>query len=61
LRTANTNAEKLFHILTPVKKLAEARTSSYERRIKSEYHELNLDEGATILINARNEALKKLE
>jgi hypothetical protein len=39
-RTSISNAEKLFHILTPVKKLAEHRTAAYERRIKSEYSAL---------------------
>jgi hypothetical protein len=39
-RTSNSKAERLFHILTPVKKLAEHRTRSYERRINSEYSAL---------------------
>ena len=57
-RTSNSNAERLFHILTPVKKLAEHRTSAYERRIKSEYS--NLVWGSDILITARNAALERL-
>jgi hypothetical protein len=36
-RTSQSNAERLFHILTPVKKLAEHRTSAYKRRIENEY------------------------
>ena len=57
-RTSNSAAERLFHILTPVKKLAEHRTASYERRIKSEYSKLWW--GADVLIAARNAALERL-
>ncbi len=57
-RTSISNAEKLFHILTPVKKLAEHRTAAYERRIKSEYSALKW--GADVLITARNSALERL-
>ena len=57
-RTSNSAAERLFHILTPVKNLAEHRTASYERRIKSEYSKLWW--GADVLIAARNAALERL-
>ena len=40
-RTSVSKAEKLFHMLTPIKKLAEHRTRSYERRINLEYSNLN--------------------
>ena len=58
-KTSSSNAEKLFHILTPVKKLAENRTPAYKRRIEKEYAKLWW--GADVLLNARNESLKKLE
>ena len=48
----------MFHILTPVKKLAEKRKNAYERKIGNEYKEL--PEGSSVLLAARNESLKKL-
>jgi hypothetical protein len=39
-RRSVSDAERLFHILTPVKKLAEQRTNAYKRRIESEYSNL---------------------
>ena len=56
---ADTPNEKLFHILTPVKKLAEMRTSSYEGKIKSEY--AGSLTWAESLIAARNKSIAQLE
>ena len=52
------NAQKLFHILTPVKYLANKRTDAYERKIKNEYAKLG--NGSKALLEARNKSLEKL-
>lgn len=56
---ANTPALKLFHILTPVKKLAEARTQAYEMRIEKEY--ASFPKAIDLIKSARNESLGKLQ
>ena len=55
---SKTNERKLFNILTPIRYLADKRTSVYEDKIRSEYK--SLPWGADVLIKARKEALEKL-
>lgn len=57
---SNTPERKLFHILTPIKKLADKRTHSYERRIDSEYKKIGKEWGAKVLKEARKDALNQL-
>lgn len=52
----NTPEGKLFHMLTPIKKLAEARTTAYLSRVSKEYG----TEDAKLLETTRNQSLAKL-
>lgn len=57
---ADTPNEKLFHILTPVRKLADMRTNSYNYRIENEYKTAWAPEWAKALKAAREKALNQL-